>query len=88
MVGRGPQRIWTPAPARAGWALMALLGTRSGAAVAPEEVVSGTQLASRESSVPFAGRKTVDVDVALLLLDEGRIEGRSWGKEENGLYSK
>lgn len=78
MVGRGPQRIWTPAPAMAGWALMALLGTRS-RVVAPtvEEVVSGV---SCESSVPFAGRKTVDVD------DEGgRIDGRSCGKEENGL---
>ena len=80
MVGRGPQRIWTPAPAMAGWALIALLGTRS-RVVAPtvEEVVSGV---SRERSVLFAGRKTVDVDVD----DEGgRIDGRSCGKEENGL---
>ena len=64
----------------AGWALMALRGTRSRAAVAVPVDVDVVVSGRRESRVPFApaaGRKTVDV--------VGKMEGRSWGKEENGL---
>ena len=77
IVGLGPQRICTPA--KAGWAVMAVFGARSriSGLIAPE-VLLGTG-AIWESALLFAERKTV------LRVVVGRIEGRSWGNDENAL---